>query len=257
MGVLLRLLLGLALTIGPASGLAQPAPADDAPPATDDDAQPADAAGVDAGLLSKGTLTIKIKGSTGSAIDDAAVFIDDKSMGDIEDGELTLTNIPGGRHAVAIVARGYQRFEQAMTVHEGEQARLDALLVEEPPPRSSPVWKWSLGAGVVVAAAGFSYAFYSTSKMNKNNAAVVTVVAQNPDGSGPYPFSVPLQLADCGKSSATIERQKYTTVVNIDRARSAAGHAPAHASRRRDRADGDARRRGCVADAELVGGCGR
>jgi hypothetical protein len=229
MRVLSRLLLlGFALTVTGGAALAQPAPADPVPTATDDggdDSGEATSEGADEDTgggspFSKGTLIIKVTSRTGAAIEDATVTIDDRSMGELEDGELTLTNIPQGSHAVAIEAAGYRRFERAVTIQDGEHARIDAMLVERPPPpppRYSSAWKWSLGASVLVAATGLSYAVHSTGRMTRNFEAVDSITAQNPDGSGPWDFSFPLQYADCGKAFATIEREKYLTVLNGDR----------------------------------------
>jgi hypothetical protein len=222
----LSLLLGFALTTGAGNALSQPAP--DAPPPdapapappqdgsdedTDEDA--GEAAGEAEGPYSKGTLIIRVRSRGGGAIQDASVTIDARSMGDLEDGELTLTNIPPGSHAVSIDAAGYQRFAQAVMIRDGEHARLDAVLVDKPPPpppRYSPVWKWTLGASVAIAAGGLGFGLHSASRMRRNNDAVLSITSENGPG-----FSLPLQYADCGKAASTIDEEKHLTVLNMER----------------------------------------
>src|SRR5690349_7148784 len=96
-----------------------PSPAPPAAPAADpaaDEAAPDEAP-------AKGSLVITVKAPDGLPID-ADVEIDHKPMGNVEDGELTLVNIPAGSHAVVILAQGYQRFEHAVVVRGGEEAKL-------------------------------------------------------------------------------------------------------------------------------------
>lgn len=171
-----------------------------------------DGAELDEAATSKGTLIIRARNASGKSIEDAAVTIDARSMGLLEDGAMTLTNIPAGQHAVVIAAGGYRRFEQAVTVRDGQQ-RLDALLIEDVQPKRFPTWKWSLGTSIALLATGAAYGYYSTTKMRNNEAAVVTIGAVNPDGTT-YDYALPVQTGDCGKSLDTIAQEKHSIVVN-------------------------------------------
>jgi len=125
-------------------------------------------------------------------------------------------DIAEGRHTVAIEAGGYERFEQTVTVHGGEQANLDALLREKRAPSSSPartVWKVSLGASSVVAVAGGAYALYSFRRM----ANWIKPITIQSDGSRQNGVS----SDDCGKSYSQVLQDENVTAFNsgaLDRA---------------------------------------
>jgi PEGA domain len=234
MRLLLHVLIGVAMVAGPARALAQPAQPSDADAAntadaanaarTDADATAADSDDDGSGL-EKGTLTIQLReragagagASTGAAIDGAKIAIDAKPMGEIEDGELTLTNIPEGRHALVIEAHGYQRLEQTVELRNGQHHRLDIQLDRLPPPWHAPIWKWSLGASALVFASGLGYGLYAHGKMRTNNDAVIVVPSQKPDGSGPYASAFGVKPGDCGKSDEKIASENQSILVNPER----------------------------------------
>jgi len=112
-----------------------------------------------------GTLIVKARSQTGVTIRNGSVMLDEDRKGELASGRLTVTGIAEGRHTIAIEAGGYQRFEETVKIRGGEQATLDALLLErsEPGPSSSSnlTWKVSLGAGVAVMAAGGGFAAYA------------------------------------------------------------------------------------------------
>jgi hypothetical protein len=202
MRVLLRLpLVGLALTTGPARALSQPAAKAD----TDEDDE-----------TSKGTLVVTARSQKGGAIADVAVAIDNKPMGELDDGEMTLTNIPEGRHAVVIEAPGYKKFEQSVMVREGERAKLDAMLVAEAPRRKPALWKWTLGVSIPTLAAGVAYGYHSRNRMVANRAAIAITPAPNPEG-GFYADHKPIQTRNCGQSAERIAVEMHSIVVNQDR----------------------------------------
>jgi hypothetical protein len=223
MRVLLRLLLlGIALTIGPARALSQPAPPGDkeSPASAGDpkpDAEPAATSDTDEdGETSKGTLVVTARSQKGGAIADVAVSIDNKPMGELDAGEVTLTNIPEGRHAIVIEARGYKKFEQSVMVREGERAKLDALLVAEAPRRKPALWKWTLGASIPMLVTGAAYGYHSRSRTVANRSAIVVAPAPNPDG-GFYADPKPIQTKNCGQSAERIALEAHSIVVNQDR----------------------------------------
>jgi hypothetical protein len=209
LGLLLLVPLGIApTTLAPLPARAQPAPSADTDQAQDkDDADDE---------TSKGTLVVTARSQKGGAIADVAVTIDTKPMGELEDGEMTLTNNPGGRHAIAIAAPGYQRFEQSVIVREGERTRLDALLVAEVQRAKPPLWKWTLGVSVSVLVAAGAYGLYGHSREFANRDAIVISGAPNPDG-GFYANPTPIQTNDCGKSTAEIAFIRHAVVLNQDR----------------------------------------
>jgi hypothetical protein len=222
MRVLLRLLLvSIALAIGPARALSQPAPPADAPPASAGDdkseAAPAKETHTDEDAeTSKGTLVVTARSQNGGAIADVAVSIDSKPMGELDGGELTLTNIPEGSHAIVIEARGYRKFEQSVMVREGERAKLDALLVAEAPRRKPALWKWTFGASIPLLVAGVAYGYHSRNRTLANRDAIVVMPARNSDGAL-YLDPKPIETKDCGQSAEHIAVERHSVVVNQDR----------------------------------------
>ncbi|HUC07379.1 MAG TPA: PEGA domain-containing protein, partial [Solirubrobacterales bacterium] len=112
-----------------------------------------------------GTLVIKARSQAGGAISSGTVMVDEDRKGALASGKLTVTGLAEGRHTVAVEAGGYRRFEETVTVRGGEQASLDALLIDKAVASSSSpntlIWKASLGAGIAVAAAGGILSAYS------------------------------------------------------------------------------------------------
>jgi PEGA domain-containing protein len=128
------------------------------------------------------TLLVKARSDSGGPVRGGTVIIDDEPRGQLVNGKLTVTEVDEGRHTVAINVGGFRRFEEIVTVRGGEQATLDAQLhglsagpaidrplsgagappeLEAPSLRPSRLWKASLVAGAVTAAAGGAYAWYS------------------------------------------------------------------------------------------------
>jgi PEGA domain len=147
-----------------------------------------------------GTLIIKARSQAGSTINSGRVMIDEERKGDLSSGKLTVTGIPEGRHTIAIEAGGYQRFQETVTVHGGEQANLNVLLLDKesaPPPSSSSStlpWKLSLGAGIAIAATGALYAYHSD---NRVKAHLDLIDIEGMKGAG-------VSSDECGKAEATI-----------------------------------------------------
>ena len=209
-------LLGLALMLnGPGRALSQPAPADPQPPASALPDKATESDPTDDEAPTKGRLVVTAKGPGGTAID-AAVEIDTKNMGDLEDGEMTFVNIPAGRHAIAIAAAGYKKLEQDVTIRAGEQARLDAMLIAVIPP-SKAVWKWTLAGGATLIGLGVLYGLHGHDRMLANRDAVVVVEDENaPPFVVTFDFDL-VEPSDCGKSAAWLSREKRAIVVNQDR----------------------------------------
>ena len=151
------------------------------------------------GVSVTGTLIVKARSQTGATIRNGTVMVDEDRKGELASGRLTVTGIAEGHHTIAIEAGGYQRFEETVTIRGGEQATLDAFLLEKTasaPSSSALLWKVSLGTGVAVAVAGGAYAYYSFTRANAhfdNNIVNVIGDSKASVGSG-----------DCGKSKAQI-----------------------------------------------------
>lgn len=159
-----------------------------------------------AGPGDSATLVVKARSDSGGPIRGGTVFIDDEQRGQLVNGRLTVTDVDEGRHTVAINVGGFRRFEEIVTVRGGEQATLDAQLhgmaavpaagaaplpgagsppePEAPSLRPSPLWKVSLVAGAVTAAAGGVYAWYSYKRQQ--------------DGEAVIPMTI--GVGDCGKT---------------------------------------------------------
>jgi len=151
-----------------------------------------------------GTLIVKARSQTGATIRNAAVMVDEDRKGELASGRLTVTGIAEGRHTIAIEAGGYQRFEETVTIRGGEQATLDAVMLERSVPGSSSSsssstlpWKVSLGAGIAVTAAGFGLAAYSF--LVKVNGALEPSTLQIVGDPG-----ASIGSTDCGKSRQAI-----------------------------------------------------
>jgi len=138
---------------------------------------------IGAGPGDNATLVVRARSDTGGPIRGGTVVIDDEPRGQLVNGKLTVSDVDEGRHTVAITVGGFRRFAEIVTVRGGEQATLDAQLHgvvpapaadAAPPPgigsppvpeapslRPSRLWKASLVAGALTAAAGGAYAWYS------------------------------------------------------------------------------------------------
>jgi len=142
---------------------------------------------------------VRAKNQSGAALDDGAVMIDEEPRGRLAGGKLTVAEVAEGRHTVAIEAGGYRRFEETVTVHDGERARLDALLVEQaaPSPPQRTGWKVSLGASIGVAVSGVAFAAYSYFvKVSASLEPSTFQLVGDPGAS--------VDLGDCEKSYQTI-----------------------------------------------------
>jgi len=159
-----------------------------------------------------GTLVVKARDQSGAAIDDGMVMIDEDPTGKLAGGKLTVTQVAEGRHTVAIEAGGYRRFEETVTMHDGERTRLDALLVEKPAPpapSSRMGWKLSLGVSLGVTVMGVSFAAYSY--FGKVNASLkppaLKIVGEQGASVG---------TADCGRSYQDIVDHSNPRITSFD-----------------------------------------
>jgi hypothetical protein len=135
----------------------------------------------DVALANAGTLVVKARTQGGGQILDGRVMVDEQVRGTLAGGTLTVQGLPEGPHVVAIETEGrYQRFEDRVTVRAGDLAIVDALLIDRAAgssPRRSALWKVSLGAGIVIAAAGGAFAYYSYDQMMKSEDNIFPVTA--------------------------------------------------------------------------------
>jgi hypothetical protein len=166
----------------------------------------------DASMSTRGTLMVKARTRSGGPLLDARVMIDEQSRGVLAGGTLTVGGLTEGPHVVAIETGGrYRRFEDRVTVRAGDLAVVDALLVDAvtDPPRRSRFWKVTLGAGIVIAAAGSGYAYYSYDQMRSTEDAIF-VPNVNPVKE--------VTSDDCGKSEQTLlaETQVMAGQLNYD-----------------------------------------
>jgi hypothetical protein len=164
-----------------------------------------------------GALIVNARSKSGAAVDGGKVIIDEDRKGVLAGGRLVVTGLAEGRHVVAIETSGLERFEASVAIRGGEQATLDAVLVDRDAP--APVsqshalaWKVSLGTGLAVAAAGGALAFYSWEKMKDPE-----VLYAPADGDDAPTVDKPSQLvdvSDCGKTAAQIAHDKHSKVTN-------------------------------------------
>lgn len=141
---------------------------------------------IGAGPGGNATLVVRARSDSGAPIRSGTVMIDDESRAQLVNGKATVTEVDEGRRTVAINIGGVRRFEEIVTVRAGEQVTLDAQLHgmlpgpapgAAPPPgagappepetpslRPSRLWKASLVAGALTAAAGGAYAWYSNDR---------------------------------------------------------------------------------------------
>jgi hypothetical protein len=152
------------------------------------------------GINTGGTVVVKAN------IDRGTVIIDEEAKGNLASGTLTLSNVPEGRHTIAIEAKDYQRYEASITVRNGETLPHTATLVEmskktaktpktpKPAPTSEPsskeatvattsgsnIWKpvFYGTAALTVAAAGFSV--FAITKSNDEASKITATIAGKP-----------------------------------------------------------------------------
>lgn len=173
----------------------------------------------DGGAASAGVLVVKARTRSGTAIDGARVFVDDVARGVLARGKLTLTGISEDRHAVAIEAPGYPRFEETVLVRAGQPTTIDAL-IEPQAVRSTlgehaAVWKWSLGGGIALAIAGAGFAYYSNDQMVNHNKVMYTAALNPDDNNNPYTSGVQAPDAgDCGQNAEQIRVNKHAAVTD-------------------------------------------
>ncbi len=154
-----------------------------------------------------GTLMVKAMSQSGTLIGVGNVMIDEESHGKLTAGRVTLTGLAEGRHVLAIEAGGYRRFEETVTIHGGEQATLNALLLvrdsssDEPSGGSASTWKITLGASIAVAAVGSAVAGFGAWQVYHQDVLI------NPLG---QPYSK-VDDSDCGQSAAQITARRNVT----------------------------------------------
>jgi hypothetical protein len=82
-----------------------------------------------------------------------------------------------------------------------------------PRPRHSPLWKWSLGAGIALALAGGGLAYYSNDQMVNHHKVTYTPV-NVPGTDMPFANVQAPDASDCGKSLQEIHDVKHADVMN-------------------------------------------
>jgi hypothetical protein len=163
-----------------------------------------------------GTLAVRATTASGAPIGAGTVMVDDEPRGKLAGGRITLGNLPEGRHALAIEAGGYRRFEETVTIRGGEQATLNALLLVRDAPETSvasgrshgTAWKWALAGSVVVAAVGGGMAlsgFIEQQHYIDKADATSTV-----EGAPRYN----LGSSDCGTDHAKIKETRMITFID-------------------------------------------
>jgi PEGA domain len=159
------------------------------------------------GINTGGTVVVKAN------IDRGTVMLDEEAKGNLASGTLTLSNVPEGRHTLAIEAKDYQRYEASITVRNGETLPHNATLAEmskktaktpktpKPPPTSEPsskeatvattsgsnIWKPVFYGSAVVAAgaAGFSVVAITQSNKEANQINQSGITVSQKDCGGP------------------------------------------------------------------------
>ncbi|MEO7732625.1 MAG: PEGA domain-containing protein, partial [Kofleriaceae bacterium] len=160
-----------------------------------------------------GTLMVKAMSQSGTLVGVGNVMIDEEARGKLSAGRVTLSGLAEGRHVLAIEAGGYRRFEETVTIHGGEQATLNALLLmrdsasDEPSAGSASTWKIALGASIAVAAVGGVVTGISALQVYREG------VTYKPD---PNSSLRPIDVtdADCGQAADQILASKHAIVTN-------------------------------------------
>jgi len=150
-----------------------------------------DAAGVRASAAAKSWYNKLVGIDTGGTvainttnIDRGTVMLDEEAKGNLASGKLTLNNVAEGRHTLAIEAKDYQRYETAITVHNGETLQQNVTMVEmskKSPPTggesisregtvgttsSSDIWKPVFIGTAVLEAGAIGFTYYEYKKAN-------------------------------------------------------------------------------------------
>ena len=134
------------------------------------------------GINTGGTVVVKAN------IDRGTVMFDEEAKGNLASGTLTLSNVPEGRHTIAIEAKDYQRYEASITVHNGETLSHPATLAEmskktaktKTPPTGGPsgkegtgtatsgsnIWKPVFYGSTVLAAGAAGFSVFAITRSN-------------------------------------------------------------------------------------------
>jgi len=140
------------------------------------------------GINTGGTVVVKAN------IDRGTVMLDEEAKGNLASGTLTLSNVPEGRHTIAIEAKDYQRYEASITVHNGETLSHPATLTEmskktaktKTPPTGGPsgkegtgtatsgtnIWKSVFYGSAAVEAGAIAFTIYEWTQGDKNAKAI-------------------------------------------------------------------------------------
>jgi len=159
-----------------------------------------------------GTLMVKAMSQSGTLIGVGNVMIDDEARGKLSAGRVTLSGLAEGRHVLAIEAGGYRRFEETVTIHGGEQATLNALLLvrdapgDEPSGSNASTWKIALGASIGVAAVGGVVAGISAFQVYREGVTYNILGQPHTDADD----------SDCGTSEAQIATRRMVKIANQD-----------------------------------------
>src|SRR5262249_17148578 len=99
-----------------------------------------------------------------------------------------------------------------VTVRAGEQAMVEALLVDQPaaPPKHSAFWKWSLGTGIAVTVGGAAFAYYAYSRTT----GVKYLPDTEPGTNQPVAAAMAPDASDCHKSFERMHEEKLSTVTD-------------------------------------------
>jgi hypothetical protein len=157
-----------------------------------------------------GSLVVTARSQSGAEVNGGRVMVDEDRKGVLSGGKLTVTGLAEGRHAIAIEVSGLQRFEATVTVRGGEPSTLDALLLDRIAGSTvashARLWKVSLVASLVVAAAGGALAAYSYSRQNHFNDAEMFTGPENPG----------IGASDCGSSPGDLMALKGVRGIEFD-----------------------------------------
>lgn len=152
-----------------------------------------------------GTLTVRATAASGALVGAGRVFVDDEPRGQLASGRLVIDGLAEGRHALAIEAGGYHRFEDSVTIHAGDQATLNALLLSGDAAAGghSSVWKWTLAGSLAVAAVGGGMALTGFIQQEHYISRVEsTPVPGTPD------LMRKVTSSDCGTSAASLKSSR-------------------------------------------------
>lgn len=155
-----------------------------------------------------GTLAVRATTSSGAPVAAGNVTIDEEPRGKLDGGRLTVAGLSEGRHVLAIEVGGYARFEETVTIHSGDQATLNALLIPRDAARPAAggahgsAWKWALGTSLVVAAVGGGMAL--TGYLEQQN-YIGKVTTRSTSGD---PQVRVVTSGDCGTSATKLKAER-------------------------------------------------